>query len=146
MAPYKALYGRQCQSPVGWFEPGEARLLDTDLVRGALEKVKLIQNLLRTEQSRQKSYANRKVRDVAYMVGEKVFLRVSPMKGVMRFGKKDKLSSRHNGPFEVLKRIGEVAYKLALPSSVSGVHPMFHVSMLRKYYGDPSHILDFNTV
>ncbi|XP_070045036.1 uncharacterized protein [Nicotiana tomentosiformis] len=97
-------------------------------------------------QSRRKSYADRKVRDVAYMVGKKVFLRVAPMNGVMRFGKKGKLSPRNISPFEVLERIGEVAYKLALPPSLSSVHPVFHISMLRKYYGDPSHVLDFSTV
>ncbi|XP_070046142.1 uncharacterized protein [Nicotiana tomentosiformis] len=80
------------------------------------------------------------------MVGEKVLLRVLPMKGVMRFGKKGKLSPRYVGPSEVLKRIREVAYKLALQPSLLGVHPVFHVSMLRKYVGDPSHLLDFNTV
>nr|XP_033512010.1 uncharacterized protein LOC117276756 [Nicotiana tomentosiformis] len=80
------------------------------------------------------------------MVGEKVLLKVSPMKGVMRFGKRGKLSPRFIGPFEVLQRIGQVAYKLALPPSLSSVHPLFHVSMLRKYIGDPSHVLDFSTV
>ncbi|XP_070006001.1 uncharacterized protein [Nicotiana sylvestris] len=80
------------------------------------------------------------------MVGEKVLLKVSPMKGIMTFGKKSKLSPRFIGPFEVLRRIGEVAYELALLPSVSSVHPMFHVSMLRKYIGDPSHVLDFSTV
>ncbi|XP_070013268.1 uncharacterized protein [Nicotiana sylvestris] len=89
---------------------------------------------------RQKSYADRKVRDVAYMVGEMVFLKVSPMKGVMRFGKKGKLSPRYIGPFEVLERIGEVAYKPALPPSLLSVHLVFHVSMLRKYVGNPSHV------
>ncbi|XP_070011280.1 uncharacterized protein [Nicotiana sylvestris] len=78
---------------------------------------------LRTTQSRQKSYADRKVRDVSYMVGEKVLQKVSPMKGLMRFGKKGKLSPRFIGPFEVLHRIGEVAYELALLHSLSGVHP-----------------------
>ncbi|XP_070047162.1 uncharacterized protein [Nicotiana tomentosiformis] len=101
---------------------------------------------LRTVQSRQKSYADRKVRDVAYIVGEKLLLKASPMKGVMRFRKKGKLSPRYIGPFEVLQRIGEVAYKLSLPLSLSSVHPVFHVSMLRKYVGDPSHVLDFSTV
>ncbi|XP_070056202.1 uncharacterized protein [Nicotiana tomentosiformis] len=80
------------------------------------------------------------------MVGEKVFLRVSLMKGVMRFGKKDKLSPRYIGPFEVLERIGEVSYQLALPPSLSIVQPVFHVSMLRKYFGVPTHVLDFSTV
>ena len=80
------------------------------------------------------------------MVGERVLLRVSPMNGVMRFGKKGKLSPRFIGPFEILDRVGEVAYRLALPPSLSVVHPVFHVSMLRKYRGDPSHVLDFSTV
>ncbi|XP_070020125.1 uncharacterized protein [Nicotiana sylvestris] len=97
-------------------------------------------------QSRQKSYADWKVRDVSYMVGEQVLLRVSPMKGVMRFGKKGKLSSRFIGPFEILRRVGEVAYELALPPSLARVHPVFHVSMLQRYHGDPSHMLDISSV
>ncbi|XP_070014400.1 uncharacterized protein [Nicotiana sylvestris] len=97
-------------------------------------------------QSRQKSYANRKVCDVAYMVGKKVLLKVSPMKGVMRYGKKDKFSPRVIGSIKVLRRIGEMAYELFLPPSFSSVHPVFLVSMLRKYVSDPSHILDFSTV
>ncbi|XP_070045126.1 uncharacterized protein [Nicotiana tomentosiformis] len=92
MATYEALYGRRWCSLIGWFEPGKARLLGTDLVRDALENVKLIQEQLHTIHFRQKSYADWKARDVAYMVGQTLFLRVTPMKGVMRFGKKDKLS------------------------------------------------------
>ncbi|XP_070022516.1 uncharacterized protein [Nicotiana sylvestris] len=88
MAPFEALYGRRCRSPIRWFEPGEAKLYGTDLVKDALYKVKLIQERLRTAQSIQKSYADQKVRDVAFMVGEKVLLKVLPMKGIMRFGKK----------------------------------------------------------
>ncbi|XP_070002681.1 uncharacterized protein [Nicotiana sylvestris] len=135
-----------CIGELGWFKPGEATLLGTDLVPDAFEKVKVIQERLRIEQSRQKSYADRKVRDVSYMVGEKVLLMVSHMKGVMRFGKKGKFSPQFIGPFEVLRRIGEVAYELALPPSLSGVHQVFHVSMLWKYISDPSHVLDFSTV
>ncbi|XP_070023401.1 uncharacterized protein [Nicotiana sylvestris] len=102
MAPYKTLYGRRCQSSVGWFELGEARLLGTDLVKDALDKVKIIQDRLRTAQSRKKSYADRKVCDVTFMVGERVLLRVSPLKSVRRFGKKGKLSPRLIGPFEII--------------------------------------------
>jgi len=80
------------------------------------------------------------------MVGERVLLRVSPMKGVMMFGKNGKLSSRYIRPFEILERVGEVAYRLALPPSLTAVHPVFHVFMLRKYNGDPSHVLDFSSV
>ncbi|XP_070032105.1 uncharacterized protein [Nicotiana tomentosiformis] len=80
------------------------------------------------------------------MVGEKVLLNVLPMKGIMRFGKKGKLSSRFIDPFEVLERVGKVAYKLDFPSSLSVVHPFFHVSMLRRYHADRSHVLDYSTI
>ena len=76
-----------------------------------------------------------------FMEGDHVWLRVSPIKGVMKFGKKGKLSPRFIGTFEILSRVGEVAYKLALPPSLSAVHPVFHVSMLRKYIPDESHVL-----
>ncbi|XP_070005752.1 uncharacterized protein [Nicotiana sylvestris] len=101
---------------------------------------------LRIPQSRQKSYADRKVHDVAFVLRERVLLRVSSMKGVMRFRKKGKLSPRFIGPLEVLQRVGEVAYELTLPHSLAGVHPVFHISILRKYHGDPSHVLDFSSV
>ncbi|XP_069145876.1 uncharacterized protein [Solanum lycopersicum] len=80
------------------------------------------------------------------MEGDHVWLRVSPMKGVMRFGKKGKLSPRFIGPFEILSRVGEVAYKLALPPSLSVVHPVFHVSMLQKYIPDESHVISLDSV
>ncbi|XP_070013705.1 uncharacterized protein [Nicotiana sylvestris] len=146
MAPFEALYGQRSCSPIGWFEPGHARLYGTDLVKDALEKVKLIQEWLHTAQSRQKSYADQKAYDVSFMVGENVLLKVSPMKGIMSFRKKGKLIPRFIGPFEVLRRVGEVAYELALPPSLSGVHPVFHVSMLRRYHADLSHVLDFCTI
>ncbi|XP_070003493.1 uncharacterized protein [Nicotiana sylvestris] len=125
------------------FEADEAKLYGIDLVKDALEKIKLIQERLRTAQSRQKSYADRKAHDVSFMLGEKVLLKVSPMKGIMRFGKKGKLSPSFIGPFEVLKRVGEVAYELA---SLSGVLPIFYLFMLRRYHADLSHVLDFSTI
>ncbi|XP_070040277.1 uncharacterized protein [Nicotiana tomentosiformis] len=146
MAPFEALYGRRRCSPIGWLEPGESKLYGTDLVKDALEKVKLIQERLHTAQFRQKSYADQKARDLSFMVGKKVLLKVLLMKRIMRFRKKGKLRPRFIGPTEVLKRVGEVAYKLALTPSLSGVHPVFHVCMLRKYHDDLSYVLDFNTV
>ncbi|XP_070056592.1 uncharacterized protein [Nicotiana tomentosiformis] len=144
--PYEALYGRLCHSRIGWFEPDEARMLGTDLVHDALDKVKLIQDRLRITQSRKKSYENKKVHDMAFMEGEKALLKVSPMKGVTRFGKKGKLSSRSIGPFEILERVREVAYRLVLPPSLLGVRPVFYISMLWKYHEDKSHVLNFSTV
>ncbi|XP_070049954.1 uncharacterized protein [Nicotiana tomentosiformis] len=89
---------------------------------------------------------DQKTRDLSFMVGEKFLSKVSLMKGIMRLGKKGKLSPRFIGPFEVLRRVGDVAYDLALPHSLSGVYPFFHVSMLRKYHADRSHVLDYSTV
>ncbi|XP_070046895.1 uncharacterized protein [Nicotiana tomentosiformis] len=84
--------------------------------------------------------------DLSFMVGEKVLLKVSPMKGIMRFERRGKLSSRFLGSFEVFERVGEGAYMLALPSSLSRVHPIFQVSMLRRYHADRSHVLDYSIV
>ena len=112
----------------------------------SLDKVKCIQENLLAAQSRQKEYADRKVRDLDFMEGEQVLLKVSPMKGVMWFGKRGKLSPRYIGPFEVLKRVGEVAYELALPPGLSGVHPVFHVSMLKRYHGDGNYIIRWDSV
>ncbi|KAL0553613.1 hypothetical protein IC582_007513 [Cucumis melo] len=96
-----------------------------------------------TAQNRQKSYADVHRKDLEFDVGDMVFLKVAPMNGVLRFEKKGKLSPRFVGPFEVLERIGPVAYRLALPPSLSTVHDVFHVSMLRKYVVDPTHVVDF---
>ena len=146
MAPFEALYGRRCRSPIGWFEIGEAKLLGPDLVQDSLEKVHIIKERLLAAQSRQKAYVDNRRRELEFSVGDRAFLRISPMKGVMRFGKKGKLSPRYIGPFEILERIGAVAYRLALSPDLSLIHPVFHVSMLRKYMYDPSHVLEPQTV
>ncbi|KAA0054489.1 hypothetical protein IC582_026393 [Cucumis melo] len=98
---------------------------------------------MQATQSRQKSYADVRQIDLEFNVGDKVFLKVAPMKGVLRFEKKGKLSPRFVGPFEILEQISPVAYRLALPPSLSTVHDVFHVSMLRKYVTDPSHVVDY---
>ncbi|XP_070047176.1 uncharacterized protein [Nicotiana tomentosiformis] len=89
---------------------------------------------------------DQKARDLSFMVGEKVLLKVLPMKGIMRFGRRGKLSPRFIGPFEVLEQVGEVAHRLPLPPSLSGVHLVFHISMLQMYHDDRSHVLDYNTI
>ena len=140
MAPYEALYGRKCRSPLCW-EIGERQLTGPKLVQITSEKVPIIQQRLKTAFSRQKSYADPKRKDVSFFLRDLVFLKVSPMKGVMRFGKKGKLAPRYIGPFEIKSRVGEVAYRLVLPPELSRIHPVFHVSMLRKYIPYPSHVL-----
>ncbi|XP_060178387.1 uncharacterized protein LOC132608377 [Lycium barbarum] len=146
MAPYEDLYGRRCRSPISWFEAGEAKVLGPDLVKAALDTVKLIKQRLLAAQSRQKAYANKRHRELEFSVGDHVFLRVSPMKGVLRCGKKGKLIPRYIGPYEILEKIGAVAYRLALPPELSTVHSVFHVSTLRKYIPDPSHVLKASNI
>ncbi|KAL0539906.1 hypothetical protein IC582_024127 [Cucumis melo] len=142
MAPFEALYGKCCRSPVCWGEVGEQRLMGPELVQSTNEAIQKIRSRMHTAQSRQKSYADVRRKDLEFEVGDKVFLKVAPMRGVLRFERRGKLSPRFVGPFEILERIGPVAYRLALPPSLSTVHDVFHVSMLRKYVPDPSHVVD----
>ncbi|KAL5815789.1 hypothetical protein ACOSQ3_024167 [Xanthoceras sorbifolium] len=139
MAPYEALYGRKCRTPLCWTELGEDRLVGPDLIRQTEEKVKIIRDRLKIASDRQKSYADLKRKEIEYDVGEKVFLKVSPWKKVLRFGRKGKLSPRFIGPYEIIERVGPVAYRLALPPELEKIHNVFHVSMLRRYRSDPSH-------
>ncbi|TYJ97414.1 pol protein [Cucumis melo var. makuwa] len=143
MAPFEALYGKCCRSPVCWGKVGEQRMLGPELVQTTNAAIQRIRAHVLTAQSRQKSYADGRRKDLEFEVGDMVFLKVAPMKGVLRFKKKGKLSPRFVGPFEILERIGLVAYRLALPPSLSTVHDVFHVSMLRKYVADPTHVVDF---
>ncbi|KAL0539827.1 hypothetical protein IC582_024048 [Cucumis melo] len=143
MAPFEALYGKCCRSPVCWGEVGEQRLVGLELVRSTNEAIQKIRSRMHTAQSRQKSYADVRRKDLEFEVGDKVFLKVAPMRGVLRFERKGKLSPRFVGPFEIRERIGPVAYRLTLPPSLSTVHDVFHVSMLRKYVPDPSHVVDY---
>ena len=146
MAPYEELYGRPCRSPLCWTEEGESSITGPDLIRDTSEKVRLIQQRLLTAQSRQKSYANVRRRPLEFEVGDHVFLKVMPRRGVVRFGKRRKLSPRFIEPFEILERVGTIAYRLTLPPSMLGVHEVFHVSMLRKYTPDPTHVVDWGQI
>jgi hypothetical protein len=146
MAPYEALYGRRCRSPLYWDEVGERQLTGPELIQETAEKITLIRQRLTEAQNRQKSYADHRRRDLEFTNGDKVFLKVAPMKGVTRFGKRGKLNPRYIGPYEILDRVGPLAYRLALPPHLSGVHNVFHVSTLRKYVADPSHVLEAETI
>ena len=141
MGPFEALYGRKCRSPVHWFETGRSSISQTEFIEETTEAVKLIRQRLETAQSRQKSYVDKRRRSLEFQVGDAVFLKVAPLKGVVRFGKKGKLSPRYIGPFEITQRIGKVAYKLALSPDLARVHDVFNVSMVKKYVSDPSHVL-----
>ncbi|XP_070002836.1 uncharacterized protein [Nicotiana sylvestris] len=111
-----------------------------------MEKVKIIKERLKTTQSHQKSYLNVRRRDLEFKEDDWVFPKVSPMKGIMRLGKRGKLGPRYVGSYIIVQMIGQVVYKLEIPPEMSLVHPVFHVSMLKKVIGDPSLIVPVETI
>ncbi|GJR73707.1 putative reverse transcriptase domain-containing protein [Tanacetum coccineum] len=131
-APYEALYGRKCRLPVCWSEFGDSQLTGPELIRDMTEKIVQIKNRLLAARTHQKSYADKRAKPLEFEVGDKVLLKVSPWKGAMRFGKREKLSPRYIGPFKILARVGHVAYTLELPEELKGIHSTFHVSNLKK--------------
>jgi hypothetical protein len=142
MALFEALYGHRCQTPLSCSQIGERKMFGPDLVTEADEKVKTIQNNLKAAQSRQKSYADIRRRPLQFQVGDFVYLRVSPTRGIQRFGVKGKLAPRYIGPFEILKICGPVAYCLQLPPQLAAIHDIFHESQLRKCVKVPIEIID----
>ncbi|KAH0689069.1 hypothetical protein KY289_016427 [Solanum tuberosum] len=141
MASFYALYNRRCRSPTGWFDVGEVALIRPELVDESMEKVRLIRERLRTAQSQQNSYANVRRRDFEFDVIDWVYLKIPPMKGIMWFGKNGKLSPRYMGPYQLLTRVGKVAYELDLHNDLASVHPVINVSMLKKGIEDPTSII-----
>ena len=146
MAPYEALYGRKCRTPLCWTELSEKKVIGPDLIQETEEKVKMIRERLKVATDRQKSYADIKRKDMRYEIGKKVFLKVSPWKKVMRFWKNGKLSPRFIGPCEVIEKVGPMAYRLALPPDLEKIHNVFHVSMLQRYRLDMSHVVSSETI
>jgi hypothetical protein len=128
MSPFEALYGRPCHTPLSWSESGERVIFSSDIMIEAEEKVKQIQANILDAQSRQKSYKDKRRSPLEFEVGDHVYLRVSPMKGVQRFGIKGKLASRYIGPYPILNKYGPTSYQVELPAKLSGVHNVFHVS------------------
>ena len=123
-----------------WDEVGDRQLFGPDLIKESEQKVRLIRDRLKVAQSRQKSYADSKRKETVHEVEDRVYLRVSPLRRVKRFGVKGKLAPRFIGPYRVLERMGEVAYKLKLPEGLSGVHDVFHVSQLKKCHAEMANI------
>ncbi|GJY05236.1 putative reverse transcriptase domain-containing protein [Tanacetum coccineum] len=137
-APFEALYGRKCCSPIMWAEVGEGQLIGPELVQETSEKISQIKDRLKAAHDHQKSYANKRRKPLKFSVGNYVLLKVSPWKGLVRFGKKGKLAPRFVGPFEIIKKVGPVAYRLDLPKELDGIHDKFHVSNLKKCLVDPT--------
>ncbi|GJR25822.1 putative reverse transcriptase domain-containing protein [Tanacetum coccineum] len=136
-APFEAQYGRKCRSPVIWTKVGESQLIGPEIVQEMTKKIVQIKERLKTARSRQKSYADKRRKPLEFQVGDRVLLKVSPWKGVVRFGKKGKLAPRYVGPFEIVECVGPVAYRLKLPQELSCVHDTFHVSNLKKCLAEP---------
>lgn len=136
------VYGRPCRSPSCWLDSGDRAMLGPDMVRETSEAIELAKMRMKAAQDRQKRYTDGKRKFVEFSIGELVYVKISPMKGVMRFGYKGKLSPRYIGPYPIIGVIGTVAYRIQLPESLSGVHNVFHVSMLRKAVADPLVVVD----
>ncbi|GJU53075.1 putative reverse transcriptase domain-containing protein [Tanacetum coccineum] len=135
-APFEALYGRKCRSPIMWAEVGEGHLIVLELVQKTTKKISQIKDRLKAGHDRQKSYADKRRKPLEFSVGDYVLLKVSPWKGVVRFRTKGKLAPRFIGLFEILEKVGLVAYRLRLPEILNGVHDTFHVSNLKKCLAD----------
>ncbi|WVZ80679.1 hypothetical protein U9M48_028136 [Paspalum notatum var. saurae] len=146
MAPFKALYGKRCRTPLNWSEPRERVTFGLDLVTQAETQVKMIHSNLKRAHSRQKSYSDKSRRPLVFEEGDHVYLRVSPMKGVHQFGIKGKLAPRYVGPFKITERCGAVAYRLELPPHLAAVHDVFHVSQLKKCLRVPEDVVDTSQI
>ena len=147
MAPFEALYRRPCRSPLCWAEVGDDKLLELELVQEINEKINIVKEKMKAAQNRQKSYADKHRKDLEFSIGDHVLLKVSLVKGVVRFGqKRGNRSPVYIGPFKILEPVGRVAYRLALPPKMSGMHNVFHISMLRRIVHDLSHKINFKDI
>jgi hypothetical protein len=126
MAPFEVIYGCRCHTPLNWIEPREKMIFRLDLIEEAEMTVSRIQDNLRATKSRQESYANKRRRPLEFVVRDHVYLRVSPMKGMKRFGIKGKLAPCYIGPFSILEKCGNVTYELKLPLSLTDVFEGTH--------------------
>jgi hypothetical protein len=132
MALFEMLYGRRCRIPLFWNETGERKVFGPDILQEAEKQVRMVRENLQVAQSRQKSYAGHRRRELSFEVEDFVYLKVSPMRGLPRFKVPGKLAPRFIGPFKILEKRGEVADQLELPPQLSDVHDVFHVSQLKK--------------
>ncbi|GKB52445.1 putative reverse transcriptase domain-containing protein [Tanacetum coccineum] len=145
-APFEALYGRKCRSPVCWAEVREAQLTGPEIIHETTEKIFKIRDRMQAVRDRQKSYADKRCRPLKFEVGDKVMLKVVPWKGVVRFGKCGKLNPRCIGPFRIIERISPVAYRLELPQELSRVHNVFHVCNLKKCLSDDTLVIPLEEI
>jgi hypothetical protein len=146
MSPFEALYGWPCRTPLSWSESGERVIFSPDIETEAEEKVKQIQANILAAQSCQKSYTDKRRRPMEFEVGDHVYLKVSPMKGVRRFGIKGKLVPRYIGSYAIIDKYGPLSYQVEVPSKLSGVHNVFHVSQLKRCLKPPTDVVIEDTI
>jgi hypothetical protein len=145
MIPFEALYGRRCNTPVSWDNPADRTVVGTKLLKEMEDKMLKIKQNLKIAQDRQKSYADKNRTHGEFKVGDHVFLKVKANRSSLKLGSCAKLAARFCGPFEILERIGPVAYMIAFPASMF-IHNGFHVSLLKKYIPDVNHVIDWDVI
>ncbi|XP_076959888.1 uncharacterized protein LOC143636096 [Bidens hawaiensis] len=145
-ATFEVLYGRKCRTLVCWTDIGDSQVIGPEIVQETSDRIAIIQERLKAARDRQKSYADNRTKPLEFQVGDQVLLKVSPWKGVVRFGKKGKLAPSYVRPFEVLERFGLVAYKLKLPQELRGIHDTFHVSKLKRCLADDTQPIPFDDI
>jgi hypothetical protein len=145
MSPFEVLYGRPCNTLVSWSNLVNRITIGPNMLKEMEQQVIQIKQNLKVAQNKQKSYADRKRTPREFKMGDHVYLKVRPRKSSLRIGACAKLVPRYCGPFEVLERVGPVAYRLALPPTVKA-HNVFHVSLLKKYVHDSNYIIDWSVI
>ncbi|KAI3827955.1 hypothetical protein L1987_02044 [Smallanthus sonchifolius] len=143
---FEALYERKCRSLISWIEVGDSQLTGPEIFHETTKKIVQIRECIKAARDCQKSYADVRRKPLEFQVGDRFLLKVSPWKGVIRFGKRGKLNPRYIGPFDILKRIGPIAYKLNLPETLNGVYDVFHVSNLKKCLSDETLIIPLEEI
>ncbi|GKE00915.1 putative reverse transcriptase domain-containing protein [Tanacetum coccineum] len=146
VAPFEALYGRKCRSPICWAEVGDSQLTGPEIIHETTEKIVQIKSRIQAARDRQKSYADLRRKPLEFQVGDKVMLKVWPWKGVIRFGKRGKLNPRYIRPFKIIAKVGTVSYQLELPEQLSRVHSTFHVSNLKKCMSNETLVIPLDEI
>eukprot|EP00253_Pinus_taeda_P016974 PITA_16974 len=145
MSPFEVMYGWKCRTPSSWGGPEDKFSLGPDMLKEMEDMVRKVRVNLKAAQDRQKNFADRKRRFKEFQIGDHVYIRIQAKRSTLQWAGCAKLAPRYCGPFQILARVGPVAYQLALPSHIR-VHNVFHVSVLKKYVYDPKHVIRWQDI